>query len=158
MSITGDDAARASVRRLTLRPRALPDSELAQPHALRAARFGATVLFALDDNVFLEPGALWVRGERSARVIVQPDAADGTVIRLKAGAVDNVVTLAAGGWSSEVRLGRDETRDVTLPAAALSPAVLSLTSATGFRPSEHGPGNRDVRWLGVYLTWPDPGR
>ena len=158
IEISGDDAAQASVRRLTLRPRALPESAVTQPEALRAARFGSTVVFALDDNAFLESGALWIRGEDSARVIVQPDAVDGAVVRLQGGAVANVVTLAAGGWTSEVRLGPDESRDVPLPPAALSPAVLTLTSATGFRPSEHGPGNHDVRWLGVYLTWPDRGR
>ena len=46
ISIVGDDAATASVRRLMLRPRTLPASEPSQPHALRAARYGATVVFA----------------------------------------------------------------------------------------------------------------
>jgi hypothetical protein len=154
IAITGDDAARATVRRLTLRPRLLPAPESTQPHALRAARYGNVVVFALDDNAFLEPGALWVRGERTFRLIVQADDPGRAVLRLIGGPVANTVTLAAPGWMTEVRLGPEERRDLTVPAAALAPAVLAVTSATGFRPSEHAPGNGDARWLGVYLTWP----
>ena len=124
--ITGDDAAQASVRRLLLRPRALPDSEVSQPLALRAARFGATVLFALDDNVFLEPGALWVRGERSARVIVQPDGAAGAVVRLQAGAVANVVTLASRRLDErgQARPRRDARRAAAVNRAVARRAVV----------------------------------
>jgi hypothetical protein len=75
-------------------------------------------------------------------------------MRLTGGAVANTVTLAAPGWTTEVRLEPEAQRDLPLPAAALAPAAMRVTSATGFRPSEHAPGNNDVRWLGVYLTWP----
>jgi hypothetical protein len=154
ISIVGDDAARASVRRLMLRPRRLPDSEPSQPHALRAARYGVTVVFAVDDNAYYEADAIWVRGERTTRLIVQADDPARAVLRLTGGAVANSVTLTAPGWTGEVRLAPEERRDVALPAAALSPAVMAVTSATGFRPSDHAAGNRDGRWLGVYLTWP----
>lgn len=154
ISIVGDDAATASVRRLMLRPRTLPAAEPSQPHALRAARYGATVVFAADDNTYYEDGAIWVRGERTTRMIVQADDPARAVLRLTGGAVANAVTLTAPGWTSEVRLAPEERRDVALPAAALSPAVLAVTSATGFRPSDHAAGNGDGRWLGVYLTWP----
>jgi len=84
---------------------------------------------------------------------VQPDGA-APVLRLQGGAVANTVTLSAKGWETVVPLGADERRDIVLPAAALAPAVLSIASAGGFRPSEHAADNHDVRWLGVYLTWP----
>ena len=113
-------------------------------------------LFALDDNAFLEPGAAWIRGERTARFIVQPDAGSAPVMRLQGGAVANTVTLAASGWRTEVALPANDIRDLPLPADALAPAVLSVTSATGFRPSEHAPGSDDLRWLGVYVRWPEP--
>ena len=90
-------------------------------------------LFALDDNAFLEPGAAWIRGERTARFIVQPDAGAAAVMRLQGGAVANTVTLAASGWRTEVALAPNDIRDLPLPADALAPAVLSVTSATGFR-------------------------
>ena len=106
--------------------------------ALRAARLGSVTLFALDDNAFLEPGAAWIRGERTARFIVQPDGG-AAVMRLQGGAVANTITLAASGWRMEVALAANDIRDLPLPADALAPAVLSVTSATGFRPSEHTP-------------------
>jgi hypothetical protein len=153
ITITGDDAARAAIRRLTLRPRRLTGDETAAPLALRAVRYGGVVVFALDDNHYVEPGAIWVRGERTTRVIVHPDGA-APVLRLQGGAVANTVTLSARGWEAVVPLGADERREVVLPATALAPAVLSIASASGFRPSDHAAGSSDGRWLGVYLTWP----
>jgi hypothetical protein len=153
IAITGDEAARASVRRMMLRPRTLDPP--GRPKALRAARLGPNAVYALDDEAFLEPGALWVRGERTARLVVQPDGVVGAVIRLHAGPVPNRVTVASAGWREEVTLAPQESRDLTLPAAAVAPAVLEVHSATGFRPSEHGEESRDVRWLGVYATWPE---
>ncbi|MGD9905699.1 MAG: hypothetical protein AB7U83_19680 [Vicinamibacterales bacterium] len=154
VTVIGDDTARAAIRRLTLRPRRLIADETAVPLALRAARYGPSVVFALDDNAYLEPGAMWIRGERAARVMVRPDAAGLATVRLHGGPVANTVTLAAAGWQAIVPLDAEAQREVTLPAAALAPAVLTVTSASGFRPAEHAAGNQDVRWLGVYLTWP----
>jgi hypothetical protein len=42
-----------------------------------------------------------------------------------------------------------------LPPEALSPAVLAVTTSSGFRPSAQPGGSSDVRYLGVYLTWPE---
>jgi hypothetical protein len=152
VTLTGDDAAKASVRRMTLKPRLLlPPGD--SSWALRAGRFGGVVVFALDDNAYLEPGALWVRGERTAAFVVAPDAGVLPVLRVRAGPVANEVVLAAGTWSQRVRLTPEASADVMLPAAARAPATLTVTSTTGFRPSLDGGG--DVRWLGTYLTWPD---
>lgn len=152
ITVSGDVAARASVRRLTLRPRDLAVRDTAS-RALRAGRYGSVVVHALDDNAYLEPGALWVRGERTAGFVVQPDQGLPAVVRLKAGPVANEVRLSAGTWSRVVPLAADAEADLPLPASALAPARLSVTSTTGFRPSAYG-GGADVRWLGVYLTWP----
>jgi hypothetical protein len=157
IAMTGDDAARTSVRRLALRPRTLPDDETTQPDALRAVRYGAVVVFAVDEHAYLEPGAIWVRGERTTRLIVQADEPGQTALRITAGPVANTVTLTAPGWASEVRLAPGDVRDVALTTAAMAPAVVEVTSASGFRPSEHAAGNGDVRWLGAYLTWPGTG-
>jgi hypothetical protein len=148
ITIAGDDAARAVVRRLTLRPRTIGPT--GGPLALRAVRYGDVVLVALDDQAFVEPGAVWVRGERSASFLIRPDPGRPVMLRLKAGPVSNQVRLAAGAWRHETALAPDATADVPLPEEALAPAVLTLSSATGFRPSLTG----DVRWLGVYVTWP----
>ncbi len=154
ITITGDGAARESIRRLALRPRSLSDLREARPAVLRASRLGDLVLFALDDEAYMESGAAWVRGERRARFIVQPDAGATPVVRLTGGPIANSVSLESGDWKVVLPLAPEEARDVTLPPAALSPATLSVTSATGFRPSEFDAGVLDTRQLGVYLTRP----
>jgi hypothetical protein len=150
ITIAGDDTARAAVHRLTLRPTAVgrPGGLV----ALRAVRYGGVVLFALDDQAVVERDAVWVRGERTAAFVVRPDPGRPALVRLKAGPVANQVRLAAGAWRHDVDLAPDATVDVPLPDDALAPAILSVTSTTGFRPSL----TADVRWLGVYVTWPAP--
>jgi hypothetical protein len=152
VSIVGDGPARRALAGLSLRPRTLVKAG-ERPEALRAARYGHVVVYALDDYAYLEPGAFWTRGERIARVVVQPDQGTGGTLRLKAGPVATEVRLSAADWSTTVPLGPDATVDVPLPAAALAPVTLGIESRQGFRPSAFG-GN-DVRWLGVYVTWPD---
>lgn len=153
ITVSGDAAATAAVRRLALRPRT-PARRRTAHRALRAARYGAVVVFGLDDNAYLEPGALWVRGERSASFVVRTDdVGQPAVVRLKAGPTPNEVRLAAGPWSRVEPLEADAEVDVPLPVEALAPSALTVTSATGFRPSALGRSG-DVRWLGVYLTWP----
>ena len=149
--VTGDEPARQSVRAITLRPRALAAGP--RPEAVRAARFGRVVVYALDDDAYLEPGAFWTRAERTARVVVQADAGTVSVMRIKAGPVANEVRLRAGVWTTTVPLAADATVDVPLPSEATAPAVLEIASPRGFRPADTG--GDDVRWLGVYVTWPD---
>lgn len=154
VTVTGDAAAKASVARLTLRPRTLAPRG-ATARALRAARYGAVVVFALDDMAFVEPGALWVRGEQTAAFVVRADEGRVATLRLTAGPVPNEVRLTAGDWTRTLALAPGQVVDVELPAEALAPVTLTVASRTGFRPSEHG-ASGDVRRLGVFLTWPDP--
>lgn len=155
ITVSGDEAARAAIRRLTLKPRVLVPRDRSLT-ARRAGRYGGVVVFALDDNADLEPGAQWVRGESAASFVVQADAGVRPVARVRAGPVDTVVTLSAGTWRADLPIAKEQSVDVALPDEALAPAVLSIASAQGFRPSEHTVGNEDVRFLGVYVTWPDP--
>jgi len=157
VTITGDAAAVQTVSRLTLRPHVVAPPERARG-ALRAERFGHVVVFALDDNAYLEPTALWVRGGRTARFVVRVDDGAAAVARLQGGAVANTVTVASGAWSAAVTLTPGETAEVRVPPSALAPAELTVTSATGFRPSDHAVDSRDGRLLGVYVTWPDAPR
>lgn len=152
IAVVGDGPARRALTAMSLRPRTLVKAGQ-RPEALRAARYGHVVVYALDDYAYLEPGAFWTRGERIARVVVQADADARAVLRLKAGPVANEVRLAAGAWTRTVSLAPDATVDVPLPVEALAPVTLEIESRQGFRPSAFG-GN-DVRWLGVYVTWPD---
>ena len=154
ITITGDETAVQAVSRLTLRPRLIDPPERAR-ESVRAERFGRVVVFALDDNAYMEPTALWIRGGRTARFIARAEADATVVARLQGGAVANTVTVASGAWSTTVTLAPGETADVLVPPAALAPAELTVTSASGFRPIDHDAGSRDGRVLGVYITWPD---
>ncbi|MBL8138460.1 MAG: hypothetical protein JNL48_17690 [Acidobacteria bacterium] len=153
ITMTGDAAAVQSVARLTLRPRTLaPRGSTAR--ALRAARYGGVVVFALDDMAFMEPGALWVRGGQTAAFGVRADEGRAVTLRLTAGPVPNEVRLTAGPWTRTLALAAGQVVDVAPPAEALAPGTLAIASRTGFRPSEHGPSG-DGRRLGVFVTWPD---
>ncbi len=57
IAMSGDGAARASVHRMTVRPRVLVGRHQAA-WARSAARYGWVVAYALDDNAYLEPGAI----------------------------------------------------------------------------------------------------
>lgn len=151
ITVVGDDTARHAVRGLSLRPRALAPP--GRPAAVHAARYGRVVVYALDDHAYLEPGAFWTRGERAAALVVQADDGAPAVLRLKAGPLATRVRLAAGGWQRAVDLAAEATADVEVPAEALAPAVLTIATEGGFRPSAFG-ASGDVRWLGVYVTWP----
>ena len=122
ITIDGDDAARAAVRRLSLRPRTLPPSATGVAQALRAARLGSVTLFALDDNAFLEPGAAWIRGERTARFIVQPDGE-----RRRCGSrVGRWPTPSPGGtgWRNERSPLASAPRPAAAEADALAPRAV----------------------------------
>jgi hypothetical protein len=154
VTVRGDRAAAASVQRMALRPRMLVPRGTV-PFAPRAARYGHVVVFALDDQALMEPGALWVRGEQTARFVARADDGHPAILRLTGGPIANDVRVTSGAWMHTATLAPDQTVDIVMPAEALAPSTVSVTSTTGFRPSEHD-GSGDVRWLGVYLTWPDP--
>ena len=141
ITITGDDAARAVGRPADAQAADVASAANARA-SLRAARFGRVVVFALDDNAYLEPTALWVRGERTARFVVRADAARAAVLRVAGGPVANdgapsraargapTVTLAPGASGGRAaaadgagagRARRDERHRVppvdTMPAA-----------------------------------------
>ncbi|MEZ5417597.1 MAG: hypothetical protein R2708_09655 [Vicinamibacterales bacterium] len=152
LTLVGDDDARRTVARLTLRPRAV-DPTGRRPRARRAARYGPSQVFALDDHVYLEPGALWTEGGQTARLVVRPDDGVGPVVEMRAGPIANDIDLRAGAWSRQVHLEAGASAELRLPPEALAPGVLEITTRAGFRPARQG-GSDDVRWLGAYLTWP----
>lgn len=153
VTIDGDAASREVVDHVALKPRTIEPGS--QPWALRSARYGRVVVYALDDYALIERTALWTRGARTARMVVAPDAGAVPLVRLTIGPVANTVTLAAGTWTKVLEMTPGQTVDVVLPPDALAPAVLAVTTSSGFRPSSQPGGSSDVRYLGVYLTWPD---
>jgi len=66
--------------------------------------------------------------------------------------VKNTVTIDVDGERHEIALDPGEERAVTLPRARPGPyASISITSRSGFRPSQVEPGNLDLRYLGCWV-------
>jgi hypothetical protein len=116
------------------------------------ARYGETEVFFLDGNVFAEAQGFWVRGGRTAAMVLgQSGPLPRThTLNLRNGGAANTVTIQSGAWREVLSLAPWEERAVPLPQADARGAwSLMITSESGFRPSDE-PG-QDNRFLGVWV-------
>ena len=154
--VRGDEDAAATVRALDVRAVSLRSgtAKVSDGIARRAVRYGTTAAFFMDERAFPEPAGFWVGGARETAVAFQPDAARAALALLvRNGPIDNVVTLSSAAWSDTLRLAAGEERRVEVPIARDSGAALvSFTSASGFRPGDVNPGSRDTRFLGAWVA------
>jgi hypothetical protein len=152
LTIRGDEAARDQLDGLELRPLALSSAPVSLDVARHAVRYGAGVVFFLDDRAFPEPSGFWVGGARDAWLVLAPDARRGpAALLLRNAPVENTVTLEYGGRREELALKPGEERRIDVPTdPAGGSALVRIKSSAGFRPAEADPRSRDSRWLGVY--------
>jgi hypothetical protein len=157
--VRGDEAIRRNVRGLLVEPLEIvrPDERLTAATSRRAVRYGGAAVFFLDDFAYAEPEGFWVAGRSETSVVVQPETRTGpALVRLRNAPVANRVAIASGRWAETLDLEPGEEREVRVPvASARGAALVRISSADGFRPSEVEPGSRDTRFLGV---WVRPGR
>lgn len=117
-------------------------------------RWPETDAFFCDDNVFVEAAGFWVRGERTAGVVLNQGtvfAGRTRVLLLRNGGAANIVTIRSGAWQEVVPMAKWQERVVGLPPAdALGTWPLTITSASGFQPSATS-GGTDTRVLGVWV-------
>ena len=156
--VRGDEDARQTVRGLVLEPLAvMPAGRWGAETGRRAVRYGRTIVFFLDDQSFPEASGFWVGGSRSSSVAIQSD--DGRpvlTITMRNGPVANHVAMDVAGTQSDLEFAPGEERRVSVPVdASRGAAHLTLQIASGFRPSEHEPSNRDGRFLGVWVQIED---
>ena len=153
--IRGDEDAWRTVGTLAIEPVSVtrPGDRLSADIARRAARYGDSLVYFLDDRSFPEPEAFWVGGGRDTTILLQPDHAKSSARLLVRNApVDNRVTLSVGGWRRELRLAPGEEQGLEIPLdAARGGALVHVESASGFRPAEQDPASRDQRFLGVWI-------
>ena len=157
--VRGDDAARASVTRVALVPRALVASSTRATDqvARQAVRYPAGTAYFFDDGAFPEPDAFWVHGARAAVVAIdtpgEPSVGGRAVeLWLRNAPVENRVTLETGEWREELTLRPGEERTVDVPRSTDRTATLvRIAAASGFRPVERDPSNLDKRFLGVWV-------
>lgn len=121
--------------------------------ARQFAAFGESGVFFIDENVFPEGEGFWVHGGRTTSIALSRSAAAanrGHVLQVQNGGAPNTVTIQVSGWQEVMTMAAGEVRAVTLPAAdALASWPISITSSSGFRPSDTA--GQDARFLGVWM-------
>ncbi len=154
LTIEGDEKARATLPGLALRPVTLvrPELRASTRLARHAAAYGPVTVYALDDWAWLEEPGLWVRGGVEVPLVFAKSGARRLEVQLRNGPLPNVVVVDGGTWRLDLQLAPRETRAIDVPLWETSSAALVRVKAErGFRPSETVPGNRDDRYLGVWL-------
>ena len=107
----------------------------------------------VDDNIFSELDGFWVRGGRSASLYVAPGDASALRITVRNGATPGPVVLDIGGRHETIELGSHQRREITVPLTGKGlEGPVTIEAVNGFRPSEHNPETRDIRWLGCWVT------
>jgi hypothetical protein len=145
---------------LTLIPRRIWDgsSSLTREIARRVEQYGpAQVSFfaGYDGSVFLEDPGFWVRGGRGVQLAVAPEDGDRPLTMfVRNAAVSNVVQLEMNGEAHTLQLQPREELTLPVPIDTNRPgALITIQTASGFRPSEVEPGSTDSRLLGAWVEF-----
>ncbi len=153
--VRGDEDARRGVRSVVVEPLSLTPraARVTNAVARRAVKYADAAVYFLDDHSFPEPDAFWIAGSSQTMVVMQPDHARSSIdVHVRNAPVENHVTFESGHWREALALTPGEERIVKIPIAPGSPAALvTMTSTSGFRPSEIVPESRDQRFLGAWI-------
>ena len=151
VAAAGLEVRGAQDRVVTLEPVSVP-ARRSRQRAHRAARYGAVVAHFVDNRVYAERDAFWVRGARDAVVVLQGDPGVTTAqLEIRNGPVSNYLSVTGAGQPFSRPLVPGETLRLAVPLRADGSARLQIESASGFVPAEVEPGNGDRRFLGVYV-------
>ena len=147
LTLAPDSALAAVGGTIALRARQL---DPARPALARAAMsLPAGTVFFVGGRVFVESQGFWVAGGERVNFVVDARPRPSFTIHLRNGAAANPVTLEAAGAKRTFNLAPGEERDETFPLPAQTAADVTITSASGFRPSDQGSADR--RYLGVWV-------
>ena len=153
LAILGD--ASSPLAALTLHPRSILErgARLTANFARRVERYGPAQVFFFDLDTFPEEPGFWVKGARTAEIVVSPeDRSTHLRIFLRNAAAVNRVSLQIDGEEEVLDLEPREERLMHLPVSeGRHGALVRITSDSGFRPIEVDPGSRDSRYLGVWI-------
>lgn len=107
----------------------------ATANALTVVRYGTTDVFFLDDAVLVEEEGFWVRGGRTAEIVLSAGAGRASIpFVLGNGTSPNHVRLDADGAVQTLALQPDERREATLPVTTADGVVrLRVSSEAGVR-------------------------
>jgi hypothetical protein len=134
LTIAGDTAAAESIRSVALVPvRHVTTAWAAATRARAAARYGRTVVYAIDNRVILERDGFWVLGGRQPDVVITTDNSQPELtLQISNVAIANRVRIAIGEWSASRELAPDERWLVTVPMTdSTQPAVVNIRVEQG---------------------------
>ena len=129
LTIVGDAAAAESIRSVALVPlRHITTPWAAVTRARESARYGRTVVYAIDNRVIIQPDGFWVLGGRQPDVVITTDRWQPELtLRVTNVAIQNHVRISTGEWSATRELAPDERWLVTLPLPdSLQPAIVNV--------------------------------
>jgi hypothetical protein len=155
IAVYGEATAREGITRAVLQPVGLarPSDGVTSGRAARAWGYDGGAVFFLDDETYVEPTGLWVKGGREAGLVITAAPEISTVrLLVRNGAQDNTVELRTGAASTPMVLAGWEERVVEIPAPQRGSAVLvRVRPVGGFRPADVDPQSEDDRWLGCWI-------
>jgi hypothetical protein len=156
LRLVPDDTLAAAEGELVLMPRTLVPGHYVGAHS--RIHLGETDVYVLGDTAFVEGRALWVRGAQTAQLVLVPtDGSERQVaLRLSNGPHENPVVVTIAGQSRRLDLVPSAVTVVTVTLAPGAPLAVSVTSPSGFRPSDDGQ-SLDGRYLGVRVEFDDAG-
>ncbi len=134
LTIVGDAAAAESIRSVALVPvRHITTPWAGVTRARAAARYGPTVVYAIDNRVIIEQDGFWVLGGRQPDVVITTDRWQPELtLQIANVAVQNRVRVSIAGWSATRELAPDERWLVTVPLpASLQPAIVNVRVERG---------------------------
>jgi hypothetical protein len=154
LSVRAEEAGRDQLDGIVLRPLAIATQVSSRGVARRAARYGETKVFFMDDGAYPEPAGFWVGGGRDTVVVITPDEPEtGMTLWLRNGDAANIVTVECGSARSQVSLAAGEERRADVAVAPAQTSVrVRIASAATFRPSASDPDSHDTRLLGVFVA------
>jgi hypothetical protein len=151
----GSTEVERAVKSIVVTPQRLVD-EGARPQlpvVLAAAHYGDVNVFFHDEQLFPEAAGFWTMGKRSMAVTMTAAAGreKPIALRIHCGSLANRVTLGTRGWAQTLDLVPMVSQTVELPVSATGVVLLTLTTESGFSPSQTDPSSKDRRFLGVWV-------
>ena len=153
LMVEAESAELARQVKATLVPASAASAEVG--YASQYRRYADVEVYFADGNVFPEGDGFWVRGGRTAGVVLSQGSVAANragSLSLQNGASANTITIRSGAWQEVLTMGPGEVRALALPQAnAMGAWPLSIRTESGFRPSDTA--GEDQRYLGVWVSF-----
>jgi len=150
MTIHGDAVLQTLRPRLQLSPLQLSDDRARFAHG--GVDYHSVDTYFEDDNQFLETDRFWIKGRETTTVVFSAlPGSPALSLSIGNGPVENVVRIDAVSFQKEITLQPSEQRQIDIPYPDATGTIrVSLTSRSGFRPSDTPPA-MDARYLGAFV-------